>query len=74
MFNCFFLEGKCNIKEVKELEQIYINRKDEVNTMSKFYTGDKLTWRERIQALVKGRIYVGSLKLKEKEDKSNGKI
>ena len=60
------LRADYKFKEVKELEQIYISRKDEVNTMSKFYTGDKLTWRERIQALFKGRLYGGSMNIKER--------
>lgn len=59
------LKAVYKIEEVKEIERVYISRKDEVNTMSKFYTGDKLTWRERLQVLFKGRLYGGSLLIKD---------
>lgn len=61
------LRADIYIREVREIEQVYITRKDEINTMSKFYTGEKLTWKERVQALFKGRLYGGRLISKEKK-------
>lgn len=62
------LKMKYSFKEVKELEKVYISRKDEVSVISKFYTGEKLTWRERVAALFKGRLYGGSITIEEKEE------
>lgn len=62
------LKMEYSFKEVKELEKVYISRKDEVSVISKFYTGEKLTWRERVEALFKGRLYGGSITIEEKEE------
>ena len=53
-------------RDVKEFETVFINRKDEVTTYSEFYTGEKLNWKERVQAFFKGRLYGGKLESREK--------
>ena len=53
-------------KQIKQIEQMYIPRKEEISVDSRFYTGEKLSWKERVQALFKGRLYNGSIKIKEK--------
>ena len=53
-------------KQIKQVEQIYIPRKEEISVDSRFYTGEKLSWKERIQAFFKGRLYGGSIKINEK--------
>lgn len=53
-------------RDVKEFETVFINRKDEVTTYSEFYTGQKLSWKERVQAFFKGKLYGGKLETREK--------
>lgn len=55
-----------SFRDVKEFETVFVNRKDEVTTYSEFYTGEKLNWKERVQAFFKGRLYGGSIKINEK--------
>lgn len=66
IMNCKELKMYYEFKQIRQVEQVYVSRKDEVSVNSKFYTGEKLTWKERVQAFFKGRLYGGSMKLKEK--------
>ena len=66
IMDCKELKMCYEFKSVKQVEQFYISRKDEVSIDSRFYTGEKLSWKERLQALFKGRLYGGSLKIQEK--------
>ena len=66
IMNCKELKMYYEFKQIRQVEQVYISRKDEVSVNSKFYTGEKLSWKERAQAFFKGRLYGGSMELKEK--------
>ena len=55
-----------SFRDIKEFETVFINKKDEVTVCSEFYTGQKLNWKERIQAFFKGRLYGGKLETREK--------
>lgn len=60
------IRAKYQFSKTRELETIYIKRKEEISTYSNNYKGDKLNWKERMQAFFKGRLYGGSIELREK--------
>lgn len=66
IMDCKELKMYYEFKQIKQVEQIYIPRKEEISVDSRFYTGEKLSWKERVEAFFKGRLYGGSIKIKEK--------
>lgn len=64
--HCKELKMYYEFKLIKQMEQVYVSRKDEISVGSKFYTGEKLSWKERIQAFFKGRLYGGKQEFREK--------
>lgn len=58
---------RCEINKCQEFEPKYIPRRDEITCGSKYYDGDKLTWKERVVAFFTGRLYGGSISYKEKK-------
>ena len=66
IMQCKELKMYYEFKQIKQVEQIYILRKQEISVDSRFYAGEKLSWKERVQAFFKGRLYGGSIKIKEK--------
>lgn len=66
IMHCKELKMYYEFKQIKQIEYIYVSRKDEVSVDSKFYAGEKLSWKERVQAFFKGRLYGGSIKINEK--------
>ena len=64
IMHCKELRMYYKFKQIKQIEHIYVTRKDEVSVNSKFYEGEKLNWKERVQAFFKGRLYGGSIKNK----------
>lgn len=66
IMDCKELKMCYKFKPIKQVEQFYVSRKDEINIDSRFYIGEKLNWKERIQAFFKGKLYGGSLKTQKK--------
>ena len=52
---------------VIEYQTVIVTRKEEVDVSSKWYKGQKLTWKERLQALFKGELNGVSHKLIRRE-------
>lgn len=59
------LRALLETREPVILTTTYVTRKQEATIDSRFYTGEKLSWKERLQALFKGRLYGGSVKLQK---------
>lgn len=66
IMHCKELKMYYEFKQIKQVEHVYVSKKDEISVGSEFYTGEKLSWKERIQAFFKGRLYGGSIKINEK--------